>query len=139
MANTNSPRRIGRSIFAMVVGALTGILLSIGTDFFLHRVGVFPPLGQPMSGNLFVLAAVYRTVYGVLGSYIVARLAPYRPMWHAMFLGFIGLAANIAGTVGTWNAGPAFGPHWYPLALVALALPSAWLGAKLFLLGSKAS
>jgi hypothetical protein len=27
--------------------------------------------------------------------------------------------------------GPAFGPHWYPLALVALAMPQSWLGGKL--------
>jgi prolipoprotein diacylglyceryltransferase len=31
----------------------------------------------------------------------------------------------------TWSAGPEFGPKWYPLALVALALPSVWAGGKL--------
>jgi hypothetical protein len=137
LTGADSPRRIGRSIFAMLVGALTGILLSIGTDFVLHRTGVFRPVGQPMSDTLFVLAAAYRTVYSVLGSYLVACLAPNRPMWHAMFLGFIGLAASSVGTVVTWNAGPAFGPHWYPLSLVVLALPTAWFGAWLFLLRSK--
>jgi hypothetical protein len=38
---------------------------------------------------------------------------------------------SIVGTVVTWNKGPAFGPHWYPVALVVLALPTAWMGGKL--------
>ncbi len=32
---------------------------------------------------------------------------------------------------GTWDRGPEFGPHWYPLALVATALPCAWAGGLL--------
>ena len=78
-----------------------------------------------------LLATVYRTVYGVLGSYLTARLAPSRPMGHAMAGGAIGLAVSILGAAVTWNKGPAFGPHWYPLALVVLALPTAWVGGKL--------
>jgi hypothetical protein len=31
----------------------------------------------------------------------------------------------------TWNKGPTFGPHWYPLALIVLAMPQAWVGGKL--------
>ncbi len=31
-----------------------------------------------------LLATVYRTVCGVVGSYIIARLAPDRPMQHAL-------------------------------------------------------
>jgi hypothetical protein len=29
------------------------------------------------------------------------------------------------GAVATWNAGPAFGPKWHPLAVIAIALPCA--------------
>jgi hypothetical protein len=65
------------------------------------------------------------------GWLITARLAPDRPMAHVWALGIIGLFAAVAGTVATWNAGPEFGPKWYPLALVALALPSVWAGGKL--------
>jgi hypothetical protein len=78
-----------------------------------------------------LLATGYRTVYGVLGSYIIARLAPDRPMEHALVGGVIGLAVSIVGAAVTWNKGPAFGPHWYPLALVVLAMPQAWAGGKL--------
>ena len=74
------PRRIGRSIGAVLAGALASIVLSIGTDAVLRGTGIFPPLGQPMNDALLLLATAYRTVYGVAGSYIAARLAPDRPM-----------------------------------------------------------
>jgi len=45
---------------------------------------------------------------------------------------------SIAGTVATWNKGPAFGPHWYPVALIVLAMPTAWLGGKLYVMQLRA-
>jgi hypothetical protein len=131
MGEAHPPRRILRSIGAVVAGFFACFILSIGTDLVLHAAGVFPPWGQPMSNALFVLATVYRTIYTVAGGYITARLAPNRPMGHAWTLGIIGLFAAIAGTVATWNKGPEFGPKWYPLALVVLAIPCVWLGGKL--------
>ena len=116
------------SIGAVLAGLFAVIVLSIGTDAILHAAGVFPALGQPMSDQLFLLATAYRTLYGIVGAYLTARLAPNRPTRHALMLGAIGLAISILGTALTWNKGPAFGPHWYPLALVALALPQSWLG-----------
>lgn len=120
-----------RSIAAVFAGALAGIVLSIGTDMALYATDVFPKFGQPMVDSLLLLATAYRTVYGVVGSYITARLAPNQPMRHALVLGVLGLAVSIVGAVVTWNKGPAFGPHWYPLALVALAMPPAWVGGRL--------
>jgi len=133
MSETHPPRRIGRSIAAVLAGMIAGVILTIGTDIVLHAIGVFPPWGQTMAGfeGALLLATVYRTVYSIAGSYIVARLAPDRPMLHALILGVIGLAVSIVGTLVTWNRGPAFGPHWYPLALIVLALPQAWVGGKL--------
>ena len=52
-------------------------------------------------------------------------------MGHALVGGAIGLAVSILGAAVTWNKGPAFGPHWYPVALVVLALPQSWLGGQL--------
>ena len=52
-------------------------------------------------------------------------------MGHALLLGALGLFVNVLGTALTWNKGPAFAPHWYPLVLIVLALPTAWLGGKL--------
>ncbi|MCI0360286.1 MAG: hypothetical protein L0211_17555 [Planctomycetaceae bacterium] len=53
-------------------------------------------------------------------------------MQHALVLGAIGLALSIAGAAATWNAGPAFGPKWFSVALAATALPCAWAGARIY-------
>jgi hypothetical protein len=140
MSDTNPPRRIGRSVLAVLAGIVAGIAITLGTDEILHIIGVFPPWGASMVGfdGALLLATAYRTVYGVLASYIIARLAPDRPMMHALLGGFLGLVVSIAGAAATWNKGPAFGPHWYPLALIVLAMPQAWIGGKLYEIQSRA-
>jgi hypothetical protein len=131
---TRPPRRVLRSIGAVLAGMFVGIVLTLGTDEVLHAVGVFPPWGQPVGDKPLLLATAYRIIYGIASCYIIARLAPDRPMQHALAGGVVGLIVSIVGTVVTWNAGPAFGPHWYPLALVATSLPTAWAGGKLRLM-----
>jgi hypothetical protein len=131
MRETHPPRRTFRSIGAVFAGLLVTVILSNGTDALLHATGIFPPLGHPMSNGLFIFATAYRTVYAIGGCYLAACLAPDRPMRHALILGIIGMVLGLVGTIATWNAGPEFGPKWYPLALVLLALPSAWVGGKL--------
>lgn len=135
---TRPPRRVLRSIGAVLAGMFVGIVLALGTDEVLHAVGVFPPWGQPVGDKPLLLATAYRIIYGIASSYIIARLAPDRPMQHALAGGVVGLIVSIVGTVVTWNAGPAFGPHWYPLALVATSLPTAWAGGKLRLMQLRA-
>ena len=125
------PRRWLRSAAALLAGFIVVVVLSLGTDLALHATGVFPPWGQPMSDALFLLATTYRTVYGVTGSYITARLAPRRPMLHAMVGCAVGLVVAFAGAAATWNRGPEFGPHWYPIALIVLGPPTAWVGGRL--------
>ena len=131
MSETQRSRCILRRIGAVFAGMLAVFILSIATDAVLHATGVFPPWGEPMSDALFLLATAYRIVFGIAGGYIAARLAPDRPMQHALVYGAIGLVLSIAGAVATWNAGPAFGPRWYPLAPVATAMPCAWAGGRL--------
>jgi peptidoglycan/LPS O-acetylase OafA/YrhL len=92
--------------------------------------GVYPPWGKNMSDGLFALATAYRLVFSVLGCYVIARLAPDRPMAHAMVGGAIGLVLCIAGAVSTWNMD--IGPHWYSVLLAVTALPCAWIGGKLW-------
>jgi hypothetical protein len=140
MNETQPPRRTGRSIGAVLAGMFVGILLTIGTDIVLHVIGVFPPWGHSMVGfdGVLLVATGYRTVYGVAASYIIARLAPDRPMQHALVGGVVGFAVSILGAAVTWNKGPAFGPHWYPLALIVLAIPQAWVGGKLYEMRSRA-
>jgi hypothetical protein len=125
---------MSRSILAVVAGFVVVVILSIGTDKVLSVAGIFPTNGQVMSSGLFGLATFYRTLYGVLGSYVTALLAPNRPMKHSLIGGAIGLVLSIAGAVATWNHQPSLGPHWYPVALIITALPGAWAGAKLRLM-----
>jgi hypothetical protein len=116
----------------LLAGFVVNVALSLGTDLALHAIGVLPALGEPETDSQLLLAAAYRTVYGVVSSYVVARLAPNRPMGHALLGGAIGMALATAGAAATWNKG--FGPHWYPIALVVTALPTAWAGGKLRLM-----
>ncbi len=126
-------RRIGRSIAAVLIGMAAGIAMTIATDFVLHAMHVFPPWDQRVPDGLLLLATAYRSVYSIAASYLIARLAPYKPMQHALVAGAIGMVVSTVGAVATWNGGPEFGPHWYPIALVVLALPCAWVGGMLYL------
>lgn len=125
------PRRLWRSIGAVVLGLVAVVALSLGTDQLLHTLGVYPPWGQPMyDTGLCLLALAYRSVYAVGGSYIAAKLAPSAPMRHAIALGVVGLVLSTAGAIATIPM--KLGPAWYPIALVLTALPCAWLGGALY-------
>jgi len=125
------PRRLGRSIAAVLAGLIVILVLSLGTDRILHVLEVYPPWGQPMyDPGLNLLALAYRSVYAVLGCYLAARLAPHAPMRHALALGIVGVVlSSIGAIVATTMAD--LGPTWYPIALVLTALPCAWLGGGL--------
>ncbi len=120
-----------RSIGAVVAGLIVIFVLSTAVDLVLHATRVFPPWGKPMSDPLFALATAYRIVISIGVCYVTARLAPDRPMKHALALGMVGVVVSIAATIATWNRGPEFGPKWYPIALVVIAMPCAWIGGKL--------
>ena len=128
---TDRPHR-WHSVRAIVVAFVSVVVLSLGVDQLLHVLNVYPPWGQPMfDPGLNLLALGYRTVFGVLGGYIAARLAPHSPMGHALTLGVIGLIVAGAGAIATvpMNLGPA----WYPIALALTSVPTAWLGGYLYL------
>jgi len=131
MSDPAAERHTGRSIWAVVAGFLFVIAISLATDGALHLARVFPPIPQRMSDRLFLLATAYRLVYGVAGSYLTARLAPAKPMKHALVGGWVGVLISGLGAAFTWNHEPSLGPHWYSLVLVATALPCAWLGARI--------
>ena len=135
MRESGQGKNVGRSIWAVVAGFLAVVILSIGTDAGLHAAGIFPGLGQRMSDGLFVLATIYRTIYGVVGSYITARLAPDKPMKHELIGCAIGMVLATSGALATWNKD--LGPHWYPVVLILGALPTAWVGARLHLMGTR--
>ena len=115
--------KIGRSMLALLAGFIINVVQAART---------LPAIGrEPMNDFQSALAATYRTLYTVISSYILARIAPYRPMEHALVGATIGMMLCTAGAVATWNKD--LGPHWDGLVLIAGALPTGWAGAKLWM------
>ena len=121
-------KNMAKTIWAVFAGFLTVVILSVGTDSILEKLGIFPPPDQGLFITwMLVLALIYRCVYTVAGGYVTAWLAPDRPMRHAIILGIIGTVAATIGVVVGWN----LSQHWYPISLVVTALPCTWVGGKL--------
>ena len=118
------------TILAVVAGVLVIIVATTLVDIVLHLIGVFPPMSQPINDALALLATAYRILISVGGAWLTARLAPDKPLKHAMILGYVGVILGLVGLVATWNLG--LGPRWYPIALVVLAIPQCWAGGKLY-------
>ena len=126
-----SSKRIGRSLAAVLAGLVAVVALSIFTDLLMHSIGALPEFGEPMGHGHAALALGYRIVYGIVGGYVAARLAPQAPVRHAIWLGIIGLLIGVAGALATWGKGPQFGPGWYAIAVFVIAIPTAWYGGRL--------
>ncbi len=118
-----------RSVAAVVVGFVLIGALSVGTDLLVMRVmpGSFDAAGQTTAPRLLALMLAYVGVYATLGCYVTARLAPSRPMAHAVALGLLGLAMNVAVSSTKWDAMPT----WYIVIGVATTMLWAWLGGRL--------
>lgn len=116
-----------------VLGALIGLaVVTTLTDQLFHVLQVYPPWGQPMhdaGDNL--LALTYRVLYGIVGGYAAARLAPRAPISHAVALGLLGVLLTVAGTAAAKASVGDLGPDWYPIALAVTALPCSLLGGRL--------
>ena len=120
----------GRSIWAVVAGVLFVVASSSLIDAVLHAVGVYPKMGEPLDDRLSLLATSYRFVFGIGAGWLTARLAPHKPMKHALVLGGVGVVLGLLGVALTWNQN--LGPRWYPIALAVLAIPQSWLGGRIF-------
>lgn len=131
VAASRPPRRVLRSIGAVFAGIVAIFVLSMGTDTILHATGVFPPWMEPMAAGLWMLALAYRFVFAIAAAYLVARLAPGRPMFHAMVFGGIGVPLSFLGAASTWHKGPEFGPDWFHFGLIAMSLPCSYFGGRL--------
>ena len=105
---TPGPSTWPRSALAVFAGLIANVVLSTATDLLLVAAGVFPPLtdfGRPelFGDSLLALALAYRTVYGVFGCWLTARLAQTRPMAHSLSLGSLGFIVGVVGAVATWG------------------------------------
>ena len=123
-------KNILKSIGAVLAGFITVVLLSVLTDLVLEKGGFFPPQDKPelYTDGLLLIATAYRTLYTVAGGWVAARLAPAKPMAHAVWLGVLGMVVGTLGAVVQWK----LGHNWYPIVLVVEAIPCTAAGAWLF-------
>src|SRR3989442_1433344 len=117
-------------LWGVVAGGVVAIVAMAMVDVVLHLAPVFPPINEPINDALALLATSYRIVISVGGAWLTARLAPNRPLQHALILGYLGVVLGLVGVIATWNKG--LGPRWYPIALVVLAVPQCWVGGKIY-------
>ena len=117
-----------KSIGAVVAGFFALVILSVITDSILEKAGIMKT--DPFVENpawLIAIIILYRTIFNTCGCYLAARLAPNKPMKHAIILGVIGVVLTVVGLVVAWD----IPPRWYPISLILLTLPAAWLGGKM--------
>lgn len=129
--------KILKSAGAIVAGFVTCFVLAILTDIVLVMAHVMPDPSHPelYGDGLYALITVYTAAYSALGGWLTARLSPARPIAHALALGVFGMLASIAGAAANWSR--ATGHEWYPVALILIAIPTCWLGGKLYTLKKK--
>jgi hypothetical protein len=124
-----------KSILAVVAGLVFIGLTHTATDAILESLGVLPKGHLHVGAGLILFVIFYRFIFSILGCYLTARLAPENPMKHALILGGIGVLLSAAGAIATTDMD--LGPAWYAWSLVAISLPAAWIGAKLFIASRK--
>lgn len=117
-----------RSIFAVLAGLGFIFVTHTSMDVLFESMGWMPARGEPLTDTGLIWASAYRAIFSILGCYITARLAPANPMRHALILGGIGVVLSSLGAIAMWDLGHV----WYPLSLIILTLPYAWLGGYLY-------
>jgi hypothetical protein len=120
-----------RSIGAVLAGFFTAAILSIATDQILERMGIMNMASfKTNPWWIILLVILYRFIFNVTGCYVTAMLAPDKPMKHAMIIGVAGTFLGIMGSIMMWDQAVA----WYNIAIILISIPSAWIGATLFIL-----
>jgi len=119
-----------KSIGAILAGMIAGAVLSIGTDFILEKIGLFP---SPKPGLflwwMLLIALIYRGIFTIISGFITAALAPKNPIRHAIILGIIGVVVTMLGSIANWDKSAA----WYPIVLILITFPCTWMGGKAYL------
>ncbi len=122
----NILKSIGVILLAFVVNAL----LSVLTDYLLERIGVLPNPEKGLFATWAILLCLfYRAFYGLLAGFIISKLAPNKPILHALILGVIGTAITLLAV-----SSPEFAEKselWFGYTLAAITFPCLWLGVRI--------
>lgn len=117
-----------RSILAVVVGFVLIGALSVGADALVRQLAPGAYDGARMTSiPWLVVTQSYVAAFAIVGCYVCARLAPSRPMQHALVLGALGLVFNVAGSYARWSDLPT----WYHVVALAMTMPYAYVGGWL--------
>jgi hypothetical protein len=130
----NKAKSILQSIGAVLAGYIVSAVLTGLTIAVLGAL--FPISYQPENVGWVVFNVIYGCAFAVVGGYVAARLAPSRPMAHAVVLGTLMAVFAVLTAVAVATAPPspeyANQPGWYYPVLAITVLPSIVLGAWLY-------
>lgn len=119
---------MGRSVLAVIAGALVMVAGVVAMSFVLLRVvpGVddsgterrpIVALSLLLCANLFV---------AVLGGYVTALVAPRDPVRHALALGAVQWVLYVASAVSQRGGVPL----WWHVGMAVFLIPLVWLGGQ---------
>lgn len=125
-----------KSIIAVVLAVLlAGVVIAVvqlvntqifplpsGVDFNDREAMSRAVSSMPTGG--FVLLLLSYTLGALAGGWLAARMAPRRPLLHAMIVGVVLLAAGVMNFVSIPH------PLWVTVLGLLIFLPMAWLGAS---------
>lgn len=118
-----------KSIVAIVAGFVLTGALNVGTNAALAKAAPgLIPTGAPVTDPAaLILVCAYVAAFGILGCWVTARLAPSRPLFHALVMGGLALAMSIPMTIAAWNDTPA----WFNVYNLLAVMPYAYIGGRI--------
>jgi FtsH-binding integral membrane protein len=118
-----------RSVWAVLSGFILIGLLGFGTDAIMHAMSpwAYDEKGGTTNLPILLVSMVYSAVYGLVGCYATARLAPSNPMKHSLILGGMGVVITSLINFQLWGHVPA----WWSIANVLVVMPLAWAAGRL--------
>ena len=118
-----------RSVLAVVAGFCVIGALAFGTGKIFQSMSPaqFDASGIPTTTVMMIVQLLYVGVIATFGCWLAGRLAPSRPMAHALAVGVLGLALNIPSAIMLRDTHP----MWYIATGVLTTVLWAWLGGRL--------
>lgn len=118
-----------RSLGAIAAGFVFIAVLSMAAGGLVQALApeAFDAAGRTESLPVLILSQAYVAAFAITGCWLAARLAGRAPMRHALILGALGLAFNLAMIPTTRM----LLPGWYLALSIFLVMPYAWIGGRI--------